>query len=219
MNQNNIATVLVLIASAIAGPVAWQQSTVERQYDEVQILSPTEIVVGQLVELQFDAVDVDWIFPVGDSKIVSDGVAHITFRDPGQYQIIAAGKVGLSVQVEELTVNVFTDRSVLPTPTPTPTPQHDLSQLVFSWCQEADADKALCRQVADNFITAASTTSSVGELVAKTSRLNSGLDLKSLSDVLVKVQLHLQTLPPDDYTIHQCEWDAVAQGLIQWSNT
>src|SRR6056297_2523331 len=102
MNQNNIATVLILIASAIAGPVAWHQSNVERQFDNVQILSPTEIVVGQLVELKFDAVDVDWIFPVGDSKIVSDGVAHITFRDAGQYQIIAAGKVGLTVQVEEL---------------------------------------------------------------------------------------------------------------------
>lgn len=235
MSQKNIASILILIATALGGPVALQHVTAEKVEDRIEVQGPSSVEVGQMVRLTYDARDVDWISPTGDFQIIRNGEAVISFRSPGEYKISAAGKVGESVQLDEHVILV----GKIGTPTPvgpehsviddSPSPEPvspdevrsvELTELVYQWCQETGADKEVAKQVADNFITAASTTETVQELLNKTTELNRAVDSTKISAVLVRTQKYLLVnLPGKDYVTYQCAWDEIAMGLIKWSKS
>lgn len=224
MSQKNVLTVLTLISLALGGPVAVSHVT-EDTPRTVEIEGVTEAQVGQLIVLTYDGRDVAWDFPTGDHQVLDATRAVVSFRAPGTYVIIAAGKVGSDVQLDQHKILVSgkgpVPESVIdPTPVPVPVPDNSpaLTQLVYEWCAEIDADKGVCRAVADNFITAASTTDSVEALVSKTARLNSSIQQGSVAEVLAKAQRYLiQNISGTDFVSHQCAWDEIARGLINWS--
>lgn len=229
MSQKNLASVLILIATALGGPAAVDHVQSVPEPDPIEIQGPTQVMIGELVQLTYDGRDVTWIAPTDDFQIVDNGHAVVSFRAPGEYEITAGGKVGSGVGLDTHTIFV---EGKLPEPTPVPdqsvvepTPEPDqpaatLTNLVYQWCQEVDADKQVAMKVADNFITAASTTSTVDGLLRKTAELNRSIEQGELADVLVKAQRYMiKNLTGSDFVSHQCAWDEIAQGLIQWSES
>lgn len=224
MNQKNIATFLVLLASAIGAPVAMEHVQHLPEPAKVEIEGPTQVQVGELVRLSYDARDVSWIADSPDFQVTGNGTAVISFRKPGEYVITGAGKVADVVQLDRHTIFVGPSQPPspdLPTPLPEPEkPDSQLRELVYGWCEESDVSKESARQVAENFITAASTTDTVDSLLEKTAQLNRSTDQGDVAVVLAKAQRYMiENLTGADFETHQCAWDDIAQGLIQWSQS
>lgn len=222
MNKKNVGTLLLLVATALGGPPAAYEAAVDSPEAKIELVGPTSAEVGQLVRLQYPGRSVEWILPTEDTADVSADEVVLSFRKPGEYQVVAAAKVGDSVQVVTHDIVVGGDKPrPEPRPEPRPSPATpELTQDVYEWCKESSADKETCLRLADNFIDAASTTSTVEELLVKTAELNRGIDQTGVQEVLTEIQKLLVTeFPGKSYVDHQCAWDEIATGLQKWGNS
>lgn len=220
MSQKNIATVLILIATALGTPQVVNNATNDTPEPVIQLVGPSVAEIGQLITLKYDARRVEWKLPTEDSRVVSDGVVVLSFRTPGDYQVVASGIVGNAVQL--LTHNIKINGQVSPEPEPEPVPESvpesELAQLVRDWCLEESAPKKTCSHLAGNFKVSAATSSTLKELMAKTADLNREIDQTGCEVVLAKVQAHLiKNLSGESLARHQQAWTEISEGLREYS--
>lgn len=224
MNKQNITKAILLIATALGGPKAATDAVVDNPEARIEMVCPENAEVGEMVRLSYPGRSVEWILPTDDAVSVDSDTMAVSFREPGRYEVIAAAKVGDSVQVIREYIEVAGKPTpapdIEPVPEPSPSPSvPTLTQYIYELCKEADAPKDTCRKVAANFIEAASTTSSIETLISKTSQLNRKIDQSGVAEVLAQAEKRFASeyrgLP---YLDHQCAWDEVAQGFLKWSN-
>src|SRR6056297_1648087 len=100
MNQKTIASVLLLVAAALGGPVAVDQAR-DIQNEVIQSVTidgPEEAVVGELVELHVTGTRPSWLPPTDDAY-VKDDLCILSFRAPGEYEVVASSVAGRSTRV------------------------------------------------------------------------------------------------------------------------
>jgi len=230
MSQKSIASVLMLIATALGGPVAVDQAMEiqDQVIESVVIEGPSEAKVGELVKLTVTGSRPSWLPPVEDAY-VDDDLCVVSFREPGEYQVIASSVAGRSTRVVKHVVTVGSpeptpapDAAPEPPPAPVPDDQSVLESTLIrdveAWCQEANADKSVCKQLGDNFIYAASTSDDIDELLQKVAERNRKVNQRSVATVLTKIQEHLyENLAGEDFVTHQCAFSDIGQGFLQYA--
>jgi hypothetical protein len=225
MSQKSIATVLLLIASALGGPVAVDHA-IEVQEEiiaSVAIEGPSEVEVGELVQLKVTGDRPSWLTPVDDAY-VADSLCILSFREPGEYEVIASSIAGRATRV--VRHNITVGKPVPPAPPePEPAPEPvvkiggELTTLVYSWCVEAKADTDVCKELGDNFVYAASTSETIDELLEKVATRNRKVEQRSVRTVLAKIQQHLyDELAGEGFVEHQCAFDEIGQGFLQYAS-
>ena len=230
MSQKSIASVLLLVAAALGGPVAVDQAT--KIQDEVAtsvaIVGPDHAVVGELVELEISGARPSWLVPTSDYR-VHDDVVYVSFRNDGEYEIIGSAVAGRSTQVVKHTITVGPDRSVVvpdepvPAPVPEPTPEpiqktSNLTDMVVKWCEEVSAPKVACKELGNNFITAATNADSIDDLLSRVSSANRKVNQKGCESVLAQIQQYLfDNLQGESLEDHRCAFDEIGQGFLQYA--
>lgn len=236
MSQKNIAAVLLLIATALGGPPAVDHAinVHEEVLTSVAIEGPSEVAVGELVELTVTGTRPSWLPPTADAKDLGDTLV-LSFRDEGTYEVIASAIAGQKTQTVKHVIEVAKYQSVLvddeptpapdvPEPVPTPEPDDgtdsggDLTKSVHDWCVEAKTDRAVAKQLGDNFIYAASRAESIDELLQLVAQRNRKVNQRTASRVLAKIQQHLyDNLAGEGFTEHQCAFDEIGQGFLRYA--
>lgn len=236
MNAKNTGAILTLIAMALGGPVAVDKvvdATINTPATVLVFDAPESAVVGELVKISFSGDKAEWILPVEDSIRIDSHTVAMSFRNPGTYQVIASGIVDGAVRISTIEIKVAGEPTVAvpdekPIPTPievivVPTPpvsvlERTLADDVYDWCVDANSPKETCVQLADNFIAAASNTSSVTELISKTAALNRDVDQTGVEDILARAQAKLiAEYKGKSFIEHQCAWDEIAQGFYKYA--
>lgn len=226
MSQKTIASLLMLIATALGGPVAVDHAldVQDQVIESVTIEGPSEVEVGELVSLKVTGSRPSWLPPVEDAYVDGD-LCILSFRKAGTYEVVASSVAGRSTRVVKHIVEVG-KKEPAPTPAPKPVPDDQsvvvstLAQEVEAWCVESNADKRVCKQLGDNFIYAASTSSNIDELLQKVAERNRKVDQRSVVPVLTKVQQHLyDNLAGEDFVTHQCAFSDIGQGFLQYANS
>lgn len=227
MSQKSIASVLLLVAAALGGPVAVDQATKiqDEVHASVQIDGPTDCVVGQLIELKINGTRPSWLIPVEDNRVIDD-TCFISFREDGEYEVIGSAVAGRSTQVVRHVITVGepepepSDEPVIPTPTPEPVApaKADLTEKVVKWCEEVSAPKVACRKLADNFIDAASKADSIDDLLSRVAASNRKVNQKGVESVLAQIQQHLfDNLQSEGLEEHRCAFDEIGQGFLKYA--
>jgi len=223
MSHKTIASVLMLIAAALGGPVAVDytldvQGTVE---SSVTITGPETADVGELVTLKVSGSRPSWLTPTGDAK-VTEGECYISFRSTGTYEVIATAIAGGKTSIVRHVIVVGVPEPVNPPTPPAPAPPvpaaSDLAADVAAWCVDADAPKTVCLELGNNFIKAATDANTITELLNIVSDLNRKTNQKGAEAVLARVQRHIfQEVQGKDFTAHQCAFSEIGDGLINYS--
>lgn len=233
MNKNIMALILTIL-TALGGAKVVDEAQDTTPPAKVELIGPTFVEVGELAKFTFHARKVEWLVPTEDSSPVSPESVVMSFRSPGEYDLIVSGLVEHEVQLVKHTIRV--EGSVLvpvplpdvvePTPAPdVPTPQPDdleakdeLRDLVRQWCEESEAPVDTCRELADNFIKTASTSETLDDLLRDTSSANSKVDQEGVREVLTKIQLWMiENLTGQSFEDHRCAWDSIGQGLLEYA--
>lgn len=229
MSQKTIAALLLLVATALGGPPAVQHAldVQEQVLTSVAIEGPVECVVGELVELRVTGARPSWLPPTPDAKELGDTLI-LSFRDEGEYEVIASAVAGQTTQTVKHLIVVGEDRSVVvpdeptpaPVPVPTPTPEKsvELTNNVIKWCNEANVDRDVARELGDNFIYAATNADSIDELLQKVAERNRKVDQRSAAPVLAQIQQHLyDNLAGEDFDTHQCAFSEIGDGFLRYA--
>lgn len=226
MSQKSIAAVLILVATALGAPPAINQA-VKIQDDVVSsvvISGPTEVVVGELVELTVAGSRPSWLLPTDDCYITGNTVIT-SFRQKGEFQIIASAVAGGSTCVTKHTINVVAkvaDTDDAPEPTPEPDdvvlPNPDLTKEVLLWCKTSDAPVEACKKLGNNFIDAASRATTTDDLLARIAKSNRAVNQKGCEQVLAQIQQYLfSNLQDQDFEAHRCAFSEIGDGFKLYS--
>lgn len=227
MSQKTIAALLLLVATALGGPPAIDhaldiQETVLRS---VVIEGPVECVVGELVELKVNGARPSWLPPTVDAKQLGDTLI-LSFRDEGEYEVIASAVAGQTTQTVKHLIVVGKDRSVVvpdepvPAPVPVPTPDNgsELTDSVNEWCIDANTKRDVAKELGDNFIYAASNAESIDELLQMVAERNRKVEQRSAAQVLAKIQQYLyDNLAGTDFDTHQCAFSEIGDGFLRYA--
>jgi hypothetical protein len=226
MSQKNVGAILLLIATALGGPVAVQQAVdvQDQVLSSVAIEGPNEAVVGELIELHVSGSRPSWLPPTVDAREVGDTL-YISFREDGTYEVIASAIAGQRTKTvkHEIVVGVKPEPkpepdSPVPTPTPEPKPGGELTESVYKWCVEANVDRDVARELGMNFEYAATKATDIDELLSYVSERNRKVDQKTATPVLAKIQQHLfDNLAGTDFETHQCAFDEIGQGFLRYA--
>ncbi len=226
MSQKNIGALLLLVATALGGPVAVQHAVdvQESVVYSVAIDGPETAEVGELVQLKVNGDRPSWLAPVDDCIVLGD-TCIMSFREPGEYEVTAAAVAGRATIVVKHTVTVGRPpEPVVPDPVPTPTPDDlepkgELTESVYKWCIDANTDKNVAKQLGDNFIYAATNSSDIDELLQKVAAKNRKVKQRTAASVLAQIQQHLyDNLAGEDFDAHQCAFDEIGQGFLKYAN-
>lgn len=226
MSQKNIAAVLLLIATAIGGPPAVDHAlnVQDQVLASVAIEGPTEVVVGELVELHVSGSRPSWLPPTHDVKVIGDTLI-LSFRDEGEYEVIASAIAGQATQTVKHLIVVGKDRSVIvpdePTPAPVPIPDDKapsgLTDSVNDWCIDANTKRDVAKQLGNNFIYAATNAETIDELLQVVAERNRKVNQRSAAQVLAQIQQYLyDNLAGEDFDAHQCAFDEIGQGFLRY---
>jgi hypothetical protein len=227
MSQKSIASVLLLVAAALGGPVAVDHARdiQEQVIESVAIDGPDKAEVGELVQLKVTGARPSWLPPVDDAYVDED-LCILSFRKPGEYEVVASSVASRSTRVVKHVIEVGkVEPEPVPAPTPTPAPvpepdacDTDLAEKVAVWCEEVNANKSVCKRLGDNFIYAASTSSTIDELLQKVAQRNRKVNQRSVAKVLGKIQQYLfDNLSGEDFVTHQCAFSDIGQGFLQYA--
>lgn len=227
MSQKNIAAVLLLIATALGGPVAVDHAVNvhEEVLTSVAIEGPSEAAVGELVELTVTGTRPSWLPPTDDAKTLGDTLL-LSFREDGTYEVIASAIAGQKTQTVKHVIEVGKDQSVPVDDEPTPAPEPDdgtdsggdLTKSVHDWCVDSKTDRVVAKQLGDNFIYAASRAESIDELLQLVAQRNRKVNQRTASRVLAKIQQYLyDNLAGEGFTEHQCAFDEIGQGFLRYA--
>jgi len=232
MNKN-IMALLLTVLSALGGAATYDEVKNATPPPKIELIGPTYVQVGELAKFTFHARKVEWLVPTEDSSPVSPESVVMSFRLPGEYDLVVSGLVDNTVQLVKHKIHVEglapvpVPDVVEPTDEPTPQPvpddlvdKNELTDLVRQWCEEANAPADTCRQLADNFIKTASTSNTLDDLVRDTSKANSMVDQTGVRDVLTKIQVWMiENLTGQSFDEHKCAWDAIGQGLLEYTES
>lgn len=227
MSQKSLAALLLLVATALGGPAAVDHAldVQEQVLVSVSVEGPTECVVGELIELHVTGSRPSWLPPTADAKIIGDTLV-VSFREDGTYEVIASAIAGQTTQVVKHVIVVGAPEPVEPTvpdnPVPTPDvdpkPESELTESVYKWCVAAKSDKAVCKQLSDNFIFAASNATTIDELLKLVAERNRKVNQRSVARPLAQIQQHLfDNLAGQDFAAHQCAFDEIGQGFLRYA--
>lgn len=229
MSQKTIAALLLLVATALGGPPAIDHAlhVQDQVLTSVVIEGPNEAVVGELVELHVSGSRPSWLPPTADAKQLGDTLI-LSFRDEGEYEVIASAIAGQTTQTVKHLIVVAKDHSVLvPEPlepeVPAPAPEPDdksgeLTDSVNDWCIEANTKRDVAKQLGDNFIYAATNAETVDELLQLVAERNRKVNQRSAAQVLAQIQQYLyDNLAGEDFDTHQCAFDEIGQGFLRYA--
>lgn len=231
MNQKNVAALLLLIATALGGPPAVDHAlnVHEQVLSSVAIEGPTEVVVGELVELHVSGTRPSWLPPTVDAKQLGDTLI-LSFRDEGEYEVIASAVAGQTTQTVKHVLVVKKDHSVLvpepiepvvpdvPVPEPDELVDSGLVEDVYQWCVDAKTDRDVAKQLGNNFTRAASDSESIDELLQNVASGNRKVDQRTAARVLAQIQQYLyDNLAGEDFDAHQCAFDEIGQGFLRYA--
>jgi len=214
MSQKNILAIIVAILTALGSPAVIDKLNTPVVV-EVELLAPDTCVVGELVQLNYEARKVEWNLPTKDNHI--DGTqAWISFRTPGEYEIVVTGLAGEEVKLARHTIAVIGGSVQKPKLKPI---LSNIDTKVRQWCQEANCPAETCRLLAGNFSDAASTTSTLNDLLKKTSQLNREASQDGCQEVLVKLQVWMiGNLTGKSYEEHKVIWEQIAEGFTSYAD-
>ena len=217
MSQKNIGAVLLAVAATLGGPVAVDQAIKmnDRPAVEVVIGGPSEAEIGELIRLTLTGTKTAWKMPTTDIYIIDDNNAIVTFREPGEYTIIASALDGRRTAIAEHTI------MVLGPPAPKPQPNlPSLTDTVYQWCVDSDAPKPKCKTLGRNFMTAAESAVTIEGILSSVAKANRKADQKGCEQVLARIQQHLfDNLSGDGFNQHRDAFNEIGVGLLKWSET
>lgn len=217
MNQKSIATILILIATALGGPPAVDY-VVNSPEIEVVIAGPDSAAVGELIELSIQGANPSWLLPTEDCR-VQEGTVILSFRDAGEYEVLGTSIVSGRAKIAKHIIVVGGDSE----PAPTPEPKPDVSELadqVAEWCAESNAPVAGCADLSRNFTEAAREAEDLEDLLNKVSAANRNTNQKGCERVLAQIQQHLfDNLQGESFEKHVKAFEDIGEGFRRYSNT
>lgn len=224
MSQKTVAAVLLLVASALGGPVAVKQSLDAARVDvvDVVIVGPSDAVVGELVKLSIDGDLPSWLLPTDDAHI-DKGTCYISFRKDGRYEVIGSSLSGGKIINVRHSILVGLPPAPLAPPSPlaplAPLATRTLSDDVADWASESSAPKAACRAIGKNFATAVSQATSTQSLLTAVSALNRETNQAGCEAVLAKIQRHIfENVQGKDLETHKSAFSEIGSGLISYAD-
>jgi hypothetical protein len=220
---------LVLATTTVAAPVAIQ---LENNSVPIPLLSGhTEAQVGELIRVSTGAETVKWIVipEVVDYQEFDVGSLAISFREPGDYIIIAATLKAGVIALERHDVSVIGGYTPCPVPdkipdTPKPTPptpkEVTLADKIVGWCDELKVSKDLAAKVGSNFqrVANSKTIKTSADIVKETASLNKLVPPGPHSDVIGKVQAEVLLRPPTGLDEYRVLWNEIAEGFLSYSD-
>jgi len=235
MNSKNIAALLLMVATALGGPVAVDHAlnVNEEVVAAIAIDGPTEAVVGELVVLDLSGSRGSWLMPTTDYLEVTSNRVVLTFRKNGTYEVVASANAGGNSAIVKHVIEVGKDPTsvlvpndntvptpdVVPVPTPEPVVVRTYADDVYDWCREENAPKATCKTLGDNFIDAATNANSIDDLLSRVATANRKVNQKGVERVLGQIQqLLFDNLSDKDLEAHRCAFSEIGDGLVKWSD-
>lgn len=219
MSQKSIATVLLMIATALGGPVAVDRAVVinEEVASSVEITGPSDAAVGELIELKLTGSRPSWLVPVDDHRILDD-TCLVTFREEGDYEVIGSAIAGGKTSVVRHVVTVGETPDESPDKEPEDTPaESSLSDAVYGWCEDADAPADVAAKLGRNFTAAASGADTLDELLRDVALSNRKTDQSGCEQVLARIQRYLfENLQGEDLDTHRQAFDEIGAGLTRY---
>ena len=216
MSQKTVAAVLILVASALGGPVAVKQSLNAARVDVV-IVGPSDAVVGELVKLSIDGDLPSWLLPTDDVH-VDKGTCYISFRKDGRYEVIGSSLSG--GKIINVRHSILVGKPLAPLAPLAPPLKRTLAEDVASWAGESSAPKAACRAIGKNFTAAVSQATSTQSLLTAVSALNRETNQAGCEAVLAKIQRYIfENVQGKDLETHKSAFTEIGSGLISYANS
>ena len=211
MNKKNVGALLLVVATALGGPVAVQIGIDEQEVESVEIIGPNNAEVGELVHLQLIGQRTSWKLPITDTYRIDDNNVVLSFREPGEYVVIASAVAGRRTSIVEHVI------TVLGPPEPDPIVTSTLTDLVYQWCVDAEAPTASIEKLGYNFL-AASQQDSIETILAFVASANREVSQVGCEDVLTRIQQHLfDQLSGKGVAAHQLAFAQIGEGLLKYT--
>lgn len=221
MNKKTVGAVLLAVAATLGGPPA-----VEKAIDvatpvtvNVAIDGPTEVEVGELCHLTLTGTNPSWRLPTENFYAVDLNTVVVSFREPGEFVIIAAAYTG---EYTAIVSHVVTVHGTEPAPEPEPDPErevteHTLSDVVYDWCVASDAPTAAIEKIGTNFLAAAKQPS-IETILSFVASNNRKVKQDGCEQVLAQIQQHLfDNLSGQGVAAHQEAFTLIGEGLLKYT--
>lgn len=205
-----------MVAAALGGPVAVKSAMDATIDPPVSIEGPSEAAVGELVHLKVVGDNPSWLTDSPD-VFIDGGNCYVSFRKAGEHEVIATAVSNGKTSIVKQRIVVGTSSPVVKDDPPITKSTH-LTDKVIRWCRDTNAPKPACRELGDNFIDAASNTSSTDELMQHVAAANRQVNQRGVESVLANIQQHLfDELSGQDFEAHRCAFDEIGQGLLTYA--
>jgi len=220
VNRKSVLTILALIATALAGPQAAKVAvdTITADSSPIAIVGPKACEVGQLVKLSVTGANPCWL-PQTEDCHVDQNDCFISYRVAGSYEVIASTVIDGKTQIAKQIIVVGPASPVPDAPRPEPVARN-LSDDVLDWCVEYEPPALTVSKLGANFVAAASTATSIDDLLARISASNRKVDQEGCERLLARIQQHLiDNLGGADFEAHRRAFEEIGTGLNRYSNT
>lgn len=221
MNQKNVGALLLAVATIVGGPLAVDHAIQvnEEVVASVTVNGPNVAEIGELVHLTLTGDRPAWKLPPVDVFRVDDNNVVLSFREPGDYVIIASASAGGYTTIIEHTITVLGPPEPAPVPEPDPVPnaaEDSLVDIVRQWCVDSNAPKLTCLQLGENFLTA-SNQDGIDSILISVAKANRKVNQKGCERVLAQIQQHLfDNLSGKGTSQHQLAFAQIGEGLSSY---